>query len=97
VSRLAQLQAKTMCNDRKGAGKGRCSATVRAMMRYKVMVSPSATIPGSADFRPKVPRYVALPSRQDGISRALRKTFGRGTDLPTDIADLIERLKRIDR
>jgi hypothetical protein len=44
----------------------------------------------------RVPRYVTLPSRADGISRALKKSFGQLGDAPNELGDLLERLKRID-
>jgi hypothetical protein len=44
----------------------------------------------------RVPRYVTIPSRADGISRALRKSFGSLGDMPSDLGDLVERLKRIN-
>lgn len=60
------------------------------------MTAMTASDHGPIGHPPRVPRYVTLPSRADGISRALKKTFGHIEDMPSDLGDLVERLKRID-
>ncbi len=65
-------------------------------MRLLDMTAMTASDREPAGHPPRVPRYVTLPSRADGISRALKKTFGQIEDMPSDLGDLVERLKRID-
>ncbi len=65
-------------------------------MRYFVMTATNAIFDPPNEHPIRVPRYVTLPSRADGIARALKKSFGGSADLPSDLGALVERLKRID-
>lgn len=60
------------------------------------MTAPNPSSGKRTEHPIRVPRYVTLPSRADGISRALKKSFGSLGDMPSDLGDLVERLKRIN-